>query len=524
MELFPHPLRERCFSIPAEAAESAAAARFLDGDGGCFLPGVDERMLDVYNRAADPGDPFELCRLWVGRVDAESGAQAARPWLAEQWRSARVRRSTTAEEVLTSRATVRFVKELFNFYFRDDLYGDLRSDDHLMLSGGAVDEEEWGLPGVLKECIRYALERDWYGYSDSCGRLQAREAVAAYESARIPGATYEAGNIALTMGGTVAVSTMADFLTSRSGPRTAPALCATPNYPPLVESIACRTGTRLVPLPTQDGRMSVEPLLAALSPDTPLVMLQTAANPTGAGVAEADLVRLLNALSPSTLILLDECHEWLGPVNPVSPARAARNVVRISSLSKHWSAPGIKAGWITADSDLIAEYYEYASTHFGGPPSFFYTLIEVLARMERWRVTGLQSVGAEQVREFEASYGLTAERLQAAYTNYATERDARERSLLTLRDATHARLSEFATVLKPRYSINTAVTLPGWDDSYRCFRDLLRETGVSTYPGILNFCFSGGTVRVTSARSWRDIDTAVGRLSAYAARGAVRHG
>ncbi|AOP47515.1 pyridoxal phosphate-dependent aminotransferase [Streptomyces lydicus] len=524
MELFPHPLRERCFSIPAEAAESAAAAQLLDDDGGCFLPGVDERMLDVYNRAADPGDPFELCRLWVGRVDAESGAHAARPRLAEQWRATRVRRSTTAEEVLTSRATVRFVKELFNFYFRDDLYGDLRSDDHLMLSGGAVDEEEWGLPEVLKECIRYALERDWYGYSDSCGRLQAREAVAAYESARIPGAPYEAGNIALTMGGTVAVSTMADFLTSRSGPRTAPALCATPNYPPLVESIACRTDTRLVPLPTQDGRMSVEPLLAALSPDTPLVMLQTAANPTGAGVAEADLVRLLNALSPSTLILLDECHEWLGPVNALSPARAARNVVRISSLSKHWSAPGIKAGWITADSDLIAEYYEYASTHFGGPPSFFYTLIEVLARMERWRVTGLRAVGAEQVREFEASYGLTPERLQAAYTNYATEREARERSLLTLRDATHARLSEFATVLKPRYSINTALTLPGWDDSYRCFRDLLRETGVSTYPGILNFCFSGGTVRVTSARSWRDLDTAVGRLGAYAARDAVRHG
>ncbi|MEU0008312.1 pyridoxal phosphate-dependent aminotransferase [Streptomyces sp. NPDC006314] len=524
MELFPHPLPKRCFSIPAEAVAHTAPARPLTGADPLFLPGVDDRTLDVYNRAVDPRDPFELRDLWLGRVDAESGDHAARPWMADRWRASRVRRSITPEEVLASRTTVRFIKELFNFFFRDDLYGDLRSDDHLMLSGGAVDEEEWGLPEVLKECIRYALERDWYGYSDSCGRMQAREAVAAYESARIPGARYEAGNIALTMGGTVAVSSMADFIISRSGPRSAPALCATPNYPPLVESIACRTGTRLVPLAAQDGRMSVGPLLAALSPDTPLVLLQTAANPTGAGVDEADLVRLVNALPPTTLILLDECHEWLGPANRLSTARAARNVVRISSLSKHWSAPGIKAGWIIADSDLITEYYEYASTHFGGPASFFYTLIEVLARMERWRITGLRAVGTEQVREFEDSYGLTTDRLQAAYDNYAAERNARERGLLLLRDATHARLSEFATAIRPRYSINTAVTMPGWDDSYRCFRDLLRETGVSTYPGILNFCFSGGVVRLTSARRWQDIDAAVSRLGAYTGRGVVRHG
>ncbi|WP_189741686.1 pyridoxal phosphate-dependent aminotransferase [Streptomyces nojiriensis] len=472
-------------------------------------------MLDVYARAADPHDAFELSRLWLGRIDAESGPHGVRPWLAERWRASTVRRSVTPEEVLTSRATVRFIKELFNFFFQEDLYGDLRSDSHLMLSGGAADEKYWGLPEVLKECIRYALDCDWYGYSDSCGRIQAREAVAAYESARIPGVTYDASNIALTMGGTMAVGTLADFIVSRSRPPSAPALCAAPNYPPLVEAIACRTATRLVPLQAQGGKMCLEPLLTALSPSTPLVLLQTAANPTGAGVDERDLARLLNALSPATLILLDECHEWLGPENRLSPARAARNVVRISSLSKHWSAPGIKVGWITADSVLIAEYYKYASTHFGGPPSLFYTLIEVLTRMERWRVTGVRSVGAEEVREFDATYGLTKERLQAAYANFSAEREARLRSLLVLRDAAHARLSQFATVIRPRHSINTTVMLPGWNDSYRCFRDLLRETGVATYPGILNFCFSGGAVRLTSARSWQDIDTATRRLSAH---------
>lgn len=67
------------------------------------------------------------------------------------------------------------------------------------------------------------------------------------------------------------------------------------------------------------------------------------------------------------MILLDECHEWLGPKQVFSKVRAASNVIRVSSLSKNWSAPGVKAGWIMADAAFIASYYEYASTSFGGP-------------------------------------------------------------------------------------------------------------------------------------------------------------
>ncbi|MEV7124676.1 pyridoxal phosphate-dependent aminotransferase [Streptomyces sp. NPDC093260] len=499
-----------------EALATSRRTPRATGLSDAFTTRVDERVLDVFARARRPDDPLELRDLWLGRVEHELGQQSYHTALAETWRGSRPLRTVEPEQVLSSRATVRFVKELFNWYFRDDLYGGLRNQAQYILSGGAVDEERWGLPHSLKECIRFALDRDWYGYSDSRGRYPAREAIAAYESARLAGVRYLPEHVAMTMGGTFAVSTIADFVLHGVSPATAPALCAVPNYPPLVETIARRHGVQLVPLDSAHGRTDIEPLIAALTPDTPLVLLQTVGNPTGAAVTEEGLRRLVRAASPSTVIVLDECHEWLGEYEERCAERAAPNVVRVSSLSKTWSAPGLKAGWFLADPAFIAEYYEYASSSFGGPPSFFYTIVEVLARMERWLITGLTEPGTGELKEFEASYGLDLETLRHAFRTYRTERLRRVSDLTALRDAATVRLADTpARVLRPHFSINTAVELPGWDDSYHCFRDVLRETGVSLFPGLLTFCFSGAVMRITTARPWQDLAPALDRLDAY---------
>lgn len=523
MTLFDSPLLPRPSHASPDALAMSLRAPRPAGISDTFVTHVDERVLDVFARARRPDDPLELRNLWLGRVENELGSHAHHPALAEQWRDSRRLRPVEPEQVLGSRATVRFVKELFNWYFRDDLYGDLRDNAQYILSGGAVDEERWGLPQSLKECVRFALDRDWYGYSDSRGRYPAREAIAAYETARLDGVRYGPEHVAMTMGGTFAVSTLADFVLHDVSPATPPALCAIPNYPPLVETIARRHDIQLVPLDSEHGQTSIEPLLAALTPDTPLVLLQTVGNPTGAAVTEEGLQRLIQAASPSTVIVLDECHEWLGAYEERSAARGAPHVVRVSSLSKTWSAPGLKAGWFLADPAFIAEYYEYASSSFGGPPSFFYTIVEVLARMERWLITGLDEPGTAELKEFEASYGLDVERLRHAYRTYRTERLRRAEELTVLRDAATVRLAETpARVLTPRFSINTALELPGWDDSYRCFRDVLRETGVSLFPGILTFCFSGAVMRITTARPWEQLAPALDRLGSHLVARAAR--
>lgn len=510
----------RLAEVAAEIENLAARPPAYGGRALPLHPGPDERLLEVYARAENPNDPIELRDLYLGRVECELGPDSNRPELAERWRGSRARRTVGPDEVLSSRATVRFVKELFNFYFRDDVYGELRSQVEVVLSSGSVDEECWGLPTALKDCIRYALGRDWYGYSDSRGREPAREAVAAYEAARLPDAKYTADNVALTMGATLAINTLADFIlleVNRSG---GTSLCGIPNYPPLVESVARRGPVSLVPLPcTADGRTSLRPLIDALRPDTPIVLLQTAANPTGALICEEELELLIRSASPDTLIILDECHEWLGDPIVASSARAATNVIRVSSLSKNWSAPGIKVGWIVADAAFIDRYYEYASTSFGGPPSFFYTLVEVLARMERWLVTGETELTGAHCREFESTYGLRLPDLQRAYDGYRLERAAREHSLARSRQAyVNGMRMPGVALLPPRYSINLAASFDGEDDSYVCFRRVLRETGVSLFPGLLLFSLSGASVRLTTSRRWDDYAVALPRLRHHQGR------
>src|SRR5215813_5777374 len=175
---------------------------------------VDEQILDLFRVASNPGDPFELRDLYLARAEAQLLRSAAQGASSRMWRNGRARREIQPAEILTSRALPRMVKELFNYFFRDDLYGRFRSADHLILSSGSVDEERYGLPASLKHTISYALDRDWYGYSDSRGRGPARQAVAVLENMKIPGAPYTERNIAISMGGTFAMSALADFLLS----------------------------------------------------------------------------------------------------------------------------------------------------------------------------------------------------------------------------------------------------------------------------------------------------------------------
>lgn len=481
---------------------------------GHFAPVVGERTLEIFDHAEDPEDPFELRDLFLGRVECECEAGNVIDPRAVAWRSRRRRRKRelTADDILSSRVTVRFVKELFNSYFRDDLYGRFRSPDTVILSSGSVCETNFGLPEAIKASVRFALQRDWYGYSDSCGRLPAREAIASYENARMDDARYSGQNVAITMGATSSINALSDFFLS-GRVSTAPALCAIPNYPPLVESIARRHEVKQVPIVSEGGQMSLQPLIDSLTPATPLVLLQTAANPTGAIVDEHSLTRLIDASSPSTMILLDECHECLGGTVRRAKQRACSNVVRITSMSKTWSIPGMKVGWILADPAVIADYYEFASTSYGGPPSFFYTLVETVARMERWLIEGIDSPGHSEIAEFEPSYGLELEAIQAAFRSYSADRADRERTLVANRTLFLGALSRCGfSVLPPVQSINATIASQ-WNDSYVSFRNLMAKNNVSVFPSTLLFGYDAAEVRITTARSARDLQEALSRLS-----------
>jgi aspartate/methionine/tyrosine aminotransferase len=496
---------------PRAGQPSSPAAPVLVPDSGATLEAiVDEQVVDLFRAARNPDDPLELRDLYLARAEALLARPRRLPGSVTAVSRAGSRRAVTTAEVLDSPALPRMVKELFNYFFRDDLYGRHRSADHLILSSGSVDEEHYGLPPALKHAISYALDRDWYGYSDSRGRVPARQAVAALENVKIPEAAYGEDNIAISMGGTFAISAIADFLLS--GRDTPPALCAVPNYPPLVASMARRAKVRLVPVQAGNGVTDLEPLISALEPGTPMVLLQTVTNPTGTAVDEASLARLIERAG-STMVVLDECHECLGAPRRRSPARAASNVLRVNSLSKSYAVPGLKIGWVVADKAFIDDFYEYASTTYGGPPSFLYTLVEVTSRMERWLILGLTEPGHREAAEFESGYGLRLGELAAAYRQFAADRQRRERELTQIRDAAFGRLvAGGMTAIRAPYSVNLVVRSPRFTDGYSAYRHLLQTSGTAVFPGILTFCLDPSWVRITTARKAATIEEGVRRL------------
>ncbi len=479
-----------------------------------FSPEPDDTLLEVMRRVDDPTDPRAIRDLYLSFVETHEPAPDKA--LSAAWLASRPLRQIDTEMVLSSTAIVAFVKQLFNTFFRDDLYGRRRNADTLMLSSGSVHEEIFGLTSVGKAAVHYALARDWYGYSDSRGRVNARAAIAELENERLGHRAYGPDNVALTMGATQAIASLADMLLGGkpwSGTRTE-ALCAIPNYPPLVQALARHAPVKLVPLPCAEGATRVDPLLTALRPDTPLVLLQTVINPTGAVVDEIELERLIEAASPNTMILLDESHEFLA-VRPLhrTPARARSNVIRISSLSKVWSTPGMKIGWIVAETAVIDRFYEIASTGYGGPPSLFFTLVEVIARFERWDGRQLAEPGQPELAEFDAAYGLTDHNLRTAYATYRLEKTTRERLLSDHRATFTAGLRQAGfDVLPPAASINALAFPPGDAHSYCAFRRMMRETNIACYPAILTFCLGSNALRMTSARPWTELSEALTRI------------
>ncbi len=514
----------RPVELPNDVAQLAAKKRRRGvgaANSAAIHPGPGPDLLEVFDHATNPTDVAELTELFLGRVEARlgRGATPSRHALAERWRCSRPHRSTTVEEVMSSTGTVGLVKSLFNSYFRDDLYGDFRRDDAVILSSGAVDEELFGLPGPLRDTIGFAVERDWYGYSDSRGRDASREALARYESARMRDHAYDRHNISIGLGGTALMAGIADMVLARSG-ATSAAVCGIPNYPPLVQAVARRGPVTLAAIGEQHGVADLSDLLTQVGSKTPLVLLQTALNPTGARVTDAEIARLLDAVGQSTVVVLDECHEWLGDVERFSAVRADPRVVRVNSLSKNWSAPGLKVGWLIGSREFVNEFYEYSSTNYGGPASIFYTLVEFTARMERWQLEGIECPGLAELAELESSYGVTLGSLRDAYARYADQRVQRANALGLLRDASCELLhANGANLLDPTYSINVAVGIGKGRDGYTFFRELLASEGVSVFPGLLTFVLSQDLVRVTVARSWADLSRGLPSLARLSSDG-----
>ncbi len=161
-------------------------------------------------------------------------------------------------------------------------------------------------------------------------------------------------------------------------------------------------------------KMSPSQLLAAISPRTRMLMLNSPSNPTGAVYNRSELEAIADTMvdHSDAAILSDEIYEQLtyGNVKPTCVAMLRPGLkdrtITISGASKSYAMTGWRMGWAIAPTALVKAMDTIQSQETSCPSSV--SQAALIAALD-----GPQECVAEMLKEFTARRELTIARLQA---------------------------------------------------------------------------------------------------------------
>jgi aspartate/methionine/tyrosine aminotransferase len=214
-------------------------------------------------------------------------------------------------------------------------------------------------PPFIREAAAAALADGATFYSPNLGITPLREEIAAYVS-RLHGPT-KPGHIAVTSSGVSALM-LATQLVVGAGDRV---VAVTPLWPNLVEMPKI-LGASVETVPLHCGpegwALDLPSLLAALTPGTRALMINSPNNPTGWVMSRADQQAVLDHCRRHGIwIIADEVYERLHYADdghPTAPsfldlAGRDERVIGVNSFSKAWLMTGWRLGWLVAPEALL---------------------------------------------------------------------------------------------------------------------------------------------------------------------------
>ncbi|WP_026097017.1 pyridoxal phosphate-dependent aminotransferase [Ideonella sp. B508-1] len=205
-------------------------------------------------------------------------------------------------------------------------------------------------------------------YSQNLGRPYLREAIASYLS-RLHGRPLDAARVGVVASGDTGLMVTMQLLLS-PGDRV---VAVTPLWPNICEMPRV-LGAEVVrvPLSSTEGRwhLDLDRLLAALTPETRLLIVNSPSNPTGWTIEEAQVDALLaHCRRHGIWVLSDDVYERLvyDPARASAPSflrryEAGDRIVSVNSFSKAWRMTGWRAGWMVVPevlADDLAKLIEY---------------------------------------------------------------------------------------------------------------------------------------------------------------------
>jgi aspartate aminotransferase len=219
-------------------------------------------------------------------------------------------------------------------------------------------EPDFPTPDHVKAAAHAAIDANYTKYTPAAGALDLKRAICDRYAADY-GVAYTPAEVIVTAGGKQALYNAAMAL---FGPGDE-VITHAPCWTTLVEQVKLADATPVIVQTFADEGFAItaDRLLAAVTPSTRGIVINSPANPTGALITEAELGRLLDGLAGREIyLILDLCYERLiydpAPHNlpKVLAERWRDKSVLCGSASKSYAMTGWRCGWALAPATIVA--------------------------------------------------------------------------------------------------------------------------------------------------------------------------
>jgi aspartate aminotransferase len=219
-------------------------------------------------------------------------------------------------------------------------------------------EPDFPTPDHVKAAAHAAIDANFTKYTPAAGTGELKQAIATrYKN--LYGLDCKANEVIVSAGGKQALYDVAIVL---FGPGDE-VITHAPFWPTLTEQVKLADATPvLVQTYAEDGfKITAQPILDAVTPNTRAVIVNSPCNPTGALMNEEEMTRLADGLKDTNIwVIVDLCYEQLiyEPVPHNLPKilfdRMRERTIPCGSASKSYSMTGWRCGWAVGPVEVIA--------------------------------------------------------------------------------------------------------------------------------------------------------------------------
>ncbi len=235
----------------------------------------------------------------------------------------------------------------------------LKRAGHSIVDFGAG-EPDFPTPARVKDAAKAAIDANFSRYTNSMGIPELREAVCAQYKQNY-GIDFTPAEVLITNGGKQALFNTALALFNPGDE----VITHAPYWPTIPEQIKIANATPVIVQTRPDDGFTVHPdqIIAAITPKTKAIIINSPCNPTGSLTDEAAVGAITEAAAARGIwMIIDLCYEHL--IYDTVPHNLPKllfdrhrdRTVIAGSLSKTYAMTGWRAGWTIAPKDLTTAF------------------------------------------------------------------------------------------------------------------------------------------------------------------------